>query len=345
MGDVDAIGALVVEAGALDEQLDALLMQPPLFGHADEQVLGGDRRQGPRLGARALLSVVHFTAVLVATKRFVTMSEVLVTTHGDILCVMDAYVTLPLGDDSGGYGHEPSAPPAPAPPVFLPRPPATAPIGAPESQGAPKFEVHVCEPTKSGNGYNAFVAYKVVCRTSMETYMSNDIAVNRRFNHFVWLHVQLSEQYPCYFIPVLPDKSGIDPYFNRFDAEFIERRRWALQMFLVRVVSHPVLMASKVLQIFFEGDENQMKLPEDKKPSLLGGFFKSSPSAPPKAVQDPEFLAMGQYIKDFEGQLFEVHKFMERLVMRRKDLGNSLGTNSQKSSSIIVTLIVNILGF
>jgi len=281
----------------------------------------------------------------VATKRFVTMSEVLVTTHCDILCVMDAYVTLPLGDDSGGYGHEPSAPPAPAPPVFLPRPPATAPIGAPESQGAPKFEVHVCEPTKSGNGYNAFVAYKVVCRTSMETYMSNDIAVNRRFNHFVWLHVQLSEQYPCYFIPVLPDKSGIDPYFNRFDAEFIERRRWALQMFLVRVVSHPVLMASKVLQIFFEGDENQMKLPEDKKPSLLGGFFKSSPSAPPKAVQDPEFLAMGQYIKDFEGQLFEVHKFMERLVMRRKDLGNSLGTNSQKSSSIIVTLIVNILGF
>ena len=205
------------------------------------------------------------------------------------------------------------------------RPPTTAPIGAPDGQGAPKFDVQVCEPTKAGTGYNAFVAYKVVCRTSMENYLSNDIAVNRRFNHFVWLHVQLSEQYPCYFIPVLPDKSGIDPYFNRFDAEFIERRRWALQMFLFRVVSHPVLMASKVLQIFFEGDENQMKLPEDKKPSMFGSLFKSAPSAPPKAVQDPEFLAMGQYIKDFEGQLFEVHKFMERLVMRRKDLGNSLG--------------------
>ena len=33
-------------------------------------------------------------------------------------------------------------------------------------------------------------------------------------------------------------------------------------------------MASKALQIFFEGDENQMKVPEDKKPSLFGGLFK-----------------------------------------------------------------------
>jgi sorting nexin-1/2 len=242
----------------------------------------------------------------------------------------DAYVTLPLGEDSAGYPneHEPSAPEqahAPQPPAFLPRPPATAPIGMAEAQPASKFDVHVVEPTKSGSGYNAFVAYKVVCRTTMENYMSNDIAVNRRFNHFVWLHVQLTEQYPCYFIPVLPDKSGIDPYFNRFDAEFIERRRWALQQFLFRVVQHPILMASKPLQIFFEGDENQMRLPEDKKPSLFGGLFKDMGPKPPKAIQDPEFVEMGQYVKDFEAQLFEVHKFMERLVTRRKELGSSLG--------------------
>jgi len=235
----------------------------------------------------------------------------------------DAYVTLPLGEDSVGYPeHSPSAPEQPH--AFLPRPPATAPIGMAEAQPLSKFDVHVVEPTKSGNGYNAFVAYKVVCRTSMENYMSNDISMMRRFNHFVWLHVQLSEQYPCYFIPVLPDKSGIDPYFNRFDAEFIERRRWALQQFLFRIVQHPVLMASKALQVFLEGDENQMRLPEDKKPSLFGGLFKSN-SQPPKAVQDPEFVAMGQYIKEFEAQLFEVHKFMERLVIRRKELGSSLG--------------------
>ena len=163
----------------------------------------------------------------------------------------DAYVTLPLGEDSGGYEQmEPSAPEqlaVPQPPAFLPRPPATAPIGMAESQPVPKFDVQVCEPTKSGNGYNAFVAYKVVCRNSMENYLSNDITIMRRFNHFVWLHVQLSEQYPCYFIPVLPDKSGIDPYFNRFDAEFIERRRWALQMFLHRVISHPVRTKNKEL--------------------------------------------------------------------------------------------------
>ena len=242
---------------------------------------------------------------------------------------MSAYVDLDLGGDDGGSpGLEPSAPEQTqeaAPPAFLPRPPTTAPIGVPETQSASKFDVQVCEPTKVGTGYNAFVVYKVVCRTSMDNYVSSDIAVNRRFNHFVWLHVQLSEQYPCYFLPVLPDKSGIDPYFNRFDAEFIERRRWALNMFLFRIVQHPVLMASKALQVFLEGDENQMKLPEDKKPGLFGGLFKDMGPKPPKAVQDPEFTAMGLYIKDFEAQLFEVHKFMERLVTRRRDLGSSLG--------------------
>jgi len=100
----------------------------------------------------------------------------------------DAYVTLPLGEDSAGYPeHSPSAPEQPH--AFLPRPPATAPIGMAEAQPLSKFDVHVVEPTKSGNGYNAFVAYKVVCRTSMENYMSNDISMMRRFNHFVWLHV------------------------------------------------------------------------------------------------------------------------------------------------------------
>lgn len=102
----------------------------------------------------------------------------------------DAYVTLPLGEDSAGYPAEAlRSEQIPQPQAFLPRPPATAPIGMAEAHPVSKFDVQVCEPTKAGNGYNAFVAYKVVCRTSMENYMSNDISVNRRFNHFVWLHV------------------------------------------------------------------------------------------------------------------------------------------------------------
>jgi hypothetical protein len=171
---------------------------------------------------------------------------------------MDAYVTLPLGDDSRGYNNDEFVPSAPEQHavstahahVFLPRPPATAPIGMAEAgPPASKFDVQVCEPTKSGSGYNSFVAYKVICRTSMENYLSNEFAVQRRFNHFSWLHMQLLEQYPCYFMPSLPEKSGIDPYFNRFDADFIERRRSALHHFLCRIVQHPVLMASKALQI------------------------------------------------------------------------------------------------
>uniref|UniRef100_A0A7S4PBR1 PX domain-containing protein n=2 Tax=Guillardia theta TaxID=55529 RepID=A0A7S4PBR1_GUITH len=232
----------------------------------------------------------------------------------------DAYVTLPLGDED----FSPSAPEQPG--SFAPRPPPNLPHIMNNDGSGIRFDVSVTQPTKSGNGYQAYVVYKVTCKTNLEQYSSSEIIVNRRFNHFVWLHIQLLEQYPCYFIPALPDKSGIDPYFNRFDAEFIERRRWALQQFLFRLVNHPIIRTSKPLQIFFEGNEDSMKLPEEKKPSLFGSLFKDI-GAPkvPKSMQDPEFAEMGLYIKELEDQLFEVHKFVERMVLRRRDFGSSLG--------------------
>jgi len=232
----------------------------------------------------------------------------------------DAYVTLPLGDEDVA----PSAPEQRG--SFPPRPPPNLPHIMSHDGSGIRFDVTVTQPTKSGNGYQAYVVYKVTCKTNLEQYSSSEIIVNRRFNHFVWLHIQLQEQYPCYFIPALPDKSGIDPYFNRFDAEFIERRRWALQQFLFRLVNHPIIRTSKPLQIFIEGNEDAMKLPEEKKPSLFGSLFKDI-GAPkvPKSMQDPEFAEMALYIKELEDQLFEVHKFVERMVLRRRDFGSSLG--------------------
>jgi len=187
-----------------------------------------------------------------------------------------------------------------------------------------KFEVTVSDPTKSGSGYQAFVSYKVTCVTNLRQYSSPSVTASRRYNHFVWLHTQLSEQYPCYFIPVLPDKQGIAPVFNRFQEEFVEGRRMALQQYLARIAMHPVLAQSKPLQTFFEGNEDSMRLPEEKKTGFFSGLMKDMTKTTTTVPLDPEFDAIKQSVKDLEGKLVDVHKFMDRLIKRRKDLGSSL---------------------
>lgn len=68
-----------------------------------------------------------------------------------------------------------------------------------------------------------------------------------------------------------------------------------------------------------------MRLPEEKKPSFFGGLMGGITSPPkPPHVPDEEYDAMRSYVKEFEGQLAELHKFLERLVRRRKDLASSL---------------------
>ena len=115
--------------------------------------------------------------------------------------------------------------------------------------------------------------------------------MTRRFNHFVWLHNVLSEQYPGYIVPALPDKSGFGPLLNRFQEEFVEHRRLALQQFLARIAQHPVLCTSKCLQDSFEARDTALKTPEEKKSSFLGGLFKEiTPKPHPRCSPRPHNL-------------------------------------------------------
>jgi hypothetical protein len=38
-------------------------------------------------------------------------------------------------------------------------------------------------------------------QTALPQYQNPTSTVTRRYNHFMWLHSQLTEQYPCHFIP------------------------------------------------------------------------------------------------------------------------------------------------
>ncbi|CBQ72924.1 related to Sorting nexin 9 [Sporisorium reilianum SRZ2] len=76
------------------------------------------------------------------------------------------------------------------------------------------------------------------------------VTVLRRFTQFEWLHQVLAKHYSALLIPPLPEKQ----YSGRFASDFIETRRVDLEMWMSRLVRHPVLRYSEPIRFFVSCD-------------------------------------------------------------------------------------------
>eukprot|EP00049_Salpingoeca_infusionum_P018048 m.355506 g.355506 ORF g.355506 m.355506 type:complete len:491 (+) comp17267_c0_seq1:230-1702(+) len=112
-------------------------------------------------------------------------------------------------------------------------------------------------------GIKKFTVYEIGHSTSA-------VRVERRFKHFDWLHARFSKMFPGVAIPALPDKQ----VQGRFDDEFIEHRRQALQKFLNRVARHPVLGTSSIFRHFLTAtDQKEWKSGKRQAESESNSFF------------------------------------------------------------------------
>ncbi len=77
------------------------------------------------------------------------------------------------------------------------------------------------------------------------------VTVIRRFTQFEWLHQVLAKHYSALLIPPLPEKQ----YSGRFASDFIETRRADLEMWMSRLVRHPVLRYSDAIRFFLSCED------------------------------------------------------------------------------------------
>eukprot|EP00038_Savillea_parva_P031584 m.88317 g.88317 ORF g.88317 m.88317 type:complete len:516 (-) comp9748_c0_seq1:204-1751(-) len=111
------------------------------------------------------------------------------------------------------------------------------------------FEVKVVKAENRGTKFKGIKQFTVFKVTDTRT----NVAVERRFKHFTWLHEQLARIYPNFIIPHLPGKQVA----GRFEQEFIERRRRGLEHYLHRLSQHPVLGSSAILLHFLTADDHK----------------------------------------------------------------------------------------
>lgn len=75
-------------------------------------------------------------------------------------------------------------------------------------------------------------------------------SVLRRYSDFLWLYEILSNNNPGVVVPPAPEKSP----FGRFDDQFVQQRRSALENCINKMANHPVLCKDADLKLFLESD-------------------------------------------------------------------------------------------
>ncbi|KAL6503777.1 hypothetical protein OROGR_025700 [Orobanche gracilis] len=203
-------------------------------------------------------------------------------------------------------------------------------------------------------GGNTYFSYLITTFTNRPEFNGTEFNVRRRFKDVVALADRLAENYRGFFIPLRPDKSVVEGQVMQTN-EFVEQRRAALEKYLRRLASHPVITTSEELRVFLVAPKKMpltmtadvgsrmydgpADMSEGQTQLARGGMdflriFKElkqtvtnewGGAKPPIVEDDKEFLERKKKLQDFEQQLVNVSQQAESLVKAQQDIGETMG--------------------
>ena len=115
-------------------------------------------------------------------------------------------------------------------------------------------------------------------------------AVLRRYSDFLWLYEKLQDERAGAIVPPLPEKQPM----GRFNPQFVEDRRRALERFLRRVAIHPELQDCSCLDTFLRADDVTFHAAKNSKSNAAmqqSSMMQSQmvvPGAPPQLMAKPK---------------------------------------------------------
>ncbi|KAG0324721.1 Vacuolar protein sorting-associated protein 5 [Dissophora globulifera] len=209
------------------------------------------------------------------------------------------------------------------------RPESTRSLGSqmsfrlPENGVLPWFEITVGEPQKVSDVINPHIVYKVHIKTNSSAFKSNEFTVQRRYRDFLWLYNQLTAHNPGVIVPPVSEKHAL----GRFQDEFVESRRIALERCLRKMTAHPMLYGDPDLKLFLESDSLVAEIKEKRQDSSKGFMTKfgetlSSATTFTKVHETDEWFESRRTQLDvLDSQLKSLLKAIEAIIKQRKDLG------------------------
>uniref|UniRef100_A0A3Q1GVR7 Sorting nexin 1a n=1 Tax=Acanthochromis polyacanthus TaxID=80966 RepID=A0A3Q1GVR7_9TELE len=185
-------------------------------------------------------------------------------------------------------------------------------------------------------------------QTTLPMFRNKTFTVRRRFSDFLGLYEKLSEKHGPngFIVPPPPEKSILGMTKVKVgkedssSADFVERRRGCLYMYLQRVVNHPSLIQDPDVREFLERED----LPRAVSTQALSGagFLKMINKATDAVSKmtikmnesDVWFEEKLQEVESADQQFRKLHALVESLVIHRKEL--SLNTASFAKSTAML---------
>jgi sorting nexin-1/2 len=198
-----------------------------------------------------------------------------------------------------------------------------------EKAANPTFDITVGDPHKVGDLTSSHIVYQVRTRTTSKAYRQPEFTVSRRYRDFLWLYTSLHNNNPGVVVPPPPEKQAV----GRFDTNFVESRRAALERMLNKIAAHPILQHDGDLKIFLESEafNVDVKNKENREPDLgqSKGMFSSfgiSVGGGGKFIEhDDWFHDRKVYLDALENQLKALMKAIDTVVAQRKGLSEAAG--------------------
>ncbi|ERF68759.1 hypothetical protein EPUS_07246 [Endocarpon pusillum Z07020] len=241
-------------------------------------------------------------------------------------------------DDSSNLPRRTRGPP-PVQPAGVGSLRQTQPSVSIEQAAKPSFDITVGDPHKVGDITSSHIVYQVRTKTTSKAYRQPDFAVSRRYRDFLWLYNSLHNNNPGIVVPPPPEKQAV----GRFDSNFVESRRQALERMLNKIAHHSVLQHDADLKIFLESDAFSLdvKNKENREPDLgqNKGMFSSLGinvgGGGGKFVEhDDWFHDRRIYLDALENQLKALLKAIDTVVSQRKGLAEAAGDFAASLSSL-----------
>nr|POF15559.1 vacuolar protein sorting-associated protein vps5 [Quercus suber] len=199
-----------------------------------------------------------------------------------------------------------------------------------EQAAMPVFNITVGDPHTVGNAATSHTVYSVITRTTSKAYTNPTFTVTRRYRDFLWLYERLHDNNAGVVVPPPPEKQAV----GRFDTNFVESRRMALERMVNKIAAHNVLQHDGDLKTFLESESFNVDIKhKNHKDPLLGteskGFMSSigiSSGSGGKFIEhDDWFHDRRIYLDALENQLKALQKSTDTVVAQRKGLADSCG--------------------
>ncbi|KAH9000351.1 Vps5-domain-containing protein [Lactarius akahatsu] len=211
-----------------------------------------------------------------------------------------------------------------------PRPPQETPAAKKETGLQPLFTITVDDPQKVGDPIRAYTMYTVHTKTTSPMFSQPSFSVLRRYSDFLWLYGALSTNNPGVVVPPAPEKSP----FGRFDDQFVQQRRTALENCINKIANHPVLCKDADLKLFLESDTFSLDI-KHRKAELAnerGGLMASigqSITGPRFVEMDEWFDRQKAHLDILESQLRGLVKAIDVVSRQRNELAGAVGEFAQ----------------